>query len=483
MQDLGPAAGRDRPSARHRSVLISAAVAATALALLTATAFALLGGTGSPRGGEASPLNTTSASTTLAPSGVSYGASGQGDPQTSGCTVNVAAGSNIQTAINNAAAGAIICVQAADDSGVSLTINKAVTVRATGAVKIKTANLIGGNVTLDGFTIVGGAAGSPVSGVAFTGNSNKILNNLIIGHGLRYGVSCYQNKCGSGTRIANNTIAKINNYGIYMLNGDHITIEKNNVYDLYDSVNNGLDVDGMRVFGSYQTIRGNYIHDMNARRSVSSPHLDCLQHYQNSSRSDLVANITIEDNYCIRVSGMFLITKNNLHNAYDLRGYTIRGNVVETYGWQNIILSGIDGATVENNMLNGAVSGGPNITVENNPVSGAVSKNIRVRNNILVRGNAKSSPMIGTGMLSDNTRNLAWTDTSLVTAQNAFQSDTSHDIAAIDPDDFTALRTRAQSGTIVDQGATMLTTGLTADADGDARVQGAAIDVGPYEIR
>lgn len=413
-----------------------------------------------------------------------YGATGSGTAKTDDCTTTVPAGGAPQTAIDNAAIGAVVCITAANYSTDTLTVNKAVTVRATGEVKIKNA-IVGGGATFEGFTVVGGAAGNPSTGILFSGNDNLIRNNLINGHGLQRGIYC--TSCGTGSILDHNTITKINNYGIQVgSSGNGITISRNNIYDLYDTVNNGLDVDGMRIFGTNHVVRENYLHDMYVGNSVSRPHLDCFQNYQGTN---LVAqNITYEDNYCMRVSGMFIITANNQSSTRTMSGYTIRGNVAEVYGWQVVILSGIDGATVENNTFFGATKGGSNITVEHNPDSGAQSSAIRVQNNVLVRGYSTNAAVgdrsgnptpAGTTVNRDN---VTCVDSALAAADINHETNPVHVTTPIIASDFTGYRTRSQScGTLLDQGTAMLTPGLTVDASGNPRVQGPAVDIGAYE--
>jgi len=97
-----------------------------------------------------------------APNGVTppirYGTDGKGSTQSAGCTTT--AGSDFQSKIDSAAAGAVICVQPGDYSGSSMTVNKAVTVRAVRpsspnavAAKVKNIVISGSNATVDGFNL------------------------------------------------------------------------------------------------------------------------------------------------------------------------------------------------------------------------------------------------------------------------------------------------------------------------------------------
>lgn len=422
-----------------------------------------------------------------------YGSVGSGDPNTSDCTATVASGGDIAAAITAAVAGDVVCVLPQDQSNTTVTVNKAITVRTTGVVKIQNAIITAG-ATIDGFTVVGGVAGNPSAGILFSGSNNRITNNLINGHALERGVQC--TSCSSGTVISHNTITEINGYGIQTGGSSQSTvIEWNNIYDLYDTADNGLDIDGMRPFGTNNIVRNNYMHDMNSQRSILGsdndlPHLDCIQHYQSGGLSAI--NLLIENNYCVRVTGNFIISKNNLTTDTNMRDMTIRGNVAEAYGNQVIILSGVPNVVVENNTLFGGSSGGSVITVENGD-NGAPMTNARLQNNILVRGvtqNAsigdKSGNAYDAGIVTLVQKNPSWVDTTIADRDAIWATDPSiaENASPINPDDFTAYRIWEQRGgyALANQGATLLSSGYTNDAAGNARVQGSAVDIGAYEL-
>lgn len=421
-----------------------------------------------------------------------YGSDGVGNPRTADCSTTVPAGGDINAAITAAAAGALICVAPQDQSSTQVTLNKAVTLRAGGSVKIRNAIVSGGG-TLDGFTVVGASYGAPANGVLFSGNGNRIVNNLINGHGLVRGVYC--TSCGAGTVIGHNTITKISNYGIQTSNGTGIIIEWNNIYDLYDDVEGALDTDAMRPFGTNLIVRNNYMHDLNAQRSIlgpdnDRPHLDCIQHYQNSSNTLTSVNLLVENNYCVRVTGIFIISKNNLDANQDMRGLTVRGNVTETYGNAELVISGVPDLTVENNSFFGATTTGPVIAVENGD-GGAQMTNARIQNNVLVSG-VSSNPGIGNkggravaaGIITVNRDNVYWVDTDLATRDAAWaQPNPAPMDTAIVEDDFTLYRDWEQDGpALVNEGSPLLTSGFAADIEGGARVEGSAVDIGAYEL-
>jgi hypothetical protein len=416
----------------------------------------------------------------VAPDGIptSYGSEGTGNPRTDDCTVTVRAGSDPQAPLDAAPAGAVICYAAADYSTRSLLIDNPVTVRANGVVKIKSVIMTGRDVTFDGFTVVGGVLDAPRTAVYFSGTGHQIINNLITGRGIHYAISCKGDTCGSDIRIARNTITKTHNIGIYLFAGDSIVIEENNIYDLYTSVAND-DVDAMRVWGTNHIIRNNYIHDLNAEKSVGDQHVDCFQNYQGSGR--ITRNMLIENNYCVRVSGQCLILQNSSTTNYDLSGYIYRGNVCESYGFQNLELAGVKDVAIENNLFNGGVTG--NVLSFKTSKSGLRTSNVALRNNIILKARDAARYVAGTEALADATQNVLLVNKDIYTTWLSFVSRPSAPPARV-AGDFMLYRQRAQAGgSIVNVGARAITPGQMTDVDGGPRVLGGVIDIGPYEIR
>lgn len=446
---------------QKRAVLIGTALA---LALVVSQTAAPAAGSsaGSPRGTH-----------------LAYGTDGNGDPRTGDCTVFV--DSAPQSAVDQASNGAVICVRPGDYASTTLTVNKSVTVRANGVVKVRNIVVCGSQAVIDGFTVVGNTLDNPATGIKFTGDGHQIINNMVRGKHIHYGISCDTQHCGRNVLIAGNTVTRTNNFGVYLWGGSHITAERNNIYDMW-SDNGNDDVDGMRVWGTGHVIRNNYIHDLNVNKGKGQPHADCLQNYQNSRDTVLSSDVTVENNYCVRVSGQCLIMQNEHRPTSDVRDYTYRGNVCESFGGQNIELGSVTGGTIENNILCGGVDG--HVLTFHSTVHGLETTNIKLRNNVLVTAGASVFAGGSEQALTDNTANPQLTDHSVADDWHQFENNPNRPVQAINPADFSRFRTRAQHADIIDRGATPDSPNFTTrDVDGAARVQGKAIDIGPFEFR
>ena len=406
-----------------------------------------------------------------------YGTDGNGNPETSDCTVTV--DSAPQSAVDDAHDGDVICVKSGDYSDSTLTVDKPVTVRANGVVKIKNIDVLGSDVIIDGFTVVGAALDDPAMGIMFSGTGHKIINNMVNGKHIHYAISCDPLNCGDDVLISHNTVTGTNNFGVFLWGGTNITVERNNIYNIWSDEGND-DVDGMRVWGTGHVIRNNYIHDLNANKGEGEPHADCLQNYQNSVRTTLSSNVTVENNYCIRVSGQCLIMQNEHRPTSDVRDYTYRGNVCESFGGQNIELGSITGAVIENNILCGGVDG--RVLTFHSTVDGLETTDVKLRNNILVTAGGKTFGDGSESALIDNTANIELTDPSISDDWHTFEDNPDAPVAAFNPNDFTRFRSLAQQGDIIDKGAPPSSPDFTQDVNGNARIQGSAIDIGPFEF-
>jgi parallel beta-helix repeat protein len=409
---------------------------------------------------------------------IRYGTTGKGSPTTSpGCTVTVS--TNPQAAVNGAPAGAVVCVSGSYPT-TTLTVSKAVTVRASGVVTLKNIVITGSNAVVDGFNVVGGTLGNPNYAIKFSGTGHKIMNNLVRGRGITYGIGCEQSAgCGTNVLVSGNTITGVHNFGIYLWGGDRITVEKNNVFDLFQSTDTD-DVDAMRAWGTNHVVRNNYFHDINAKKSAGSPHSDCYQAYQSGGTARLSSNILIENNYCVRVTGQCIILQNDQRKAAELQKYTIRGNVCETYGWQSIEITGVPDVTMDNTYIAGVQTTVLNIA--NSGAGGLKSTNFKLRNTVLVRGIAGTRYLDGTP--ADNTANRTFFDPSIKTSFDAFTPATQSYPPAKDTDFNKFYRDSVGRAmpTVANAGSTPNSTGLTTDVDGAPRTAGAKIDVGPFEF-
>jgi hypothetical protein len=406
-----------------------------------------------------------------------YGTDGTGNPETADCTVST--GADPQEAVDEASAGDVVCVEAGDYSRSTLTISKAITVRANGVVKLKNIDVTGSGATIDGFTVVGGTLDNPSTGIKFSGTGHTITNNLVNGKHLHYAIACDADDCASDVLVSRNTVTRTNNFGVYLWGGRNITVEWNNIYDLWSEDGND-DVDGMRVWGIGHVIRNNYIHDLNVNKGEGEPHADCLQNYQHSTRTDVSYDVLVENNYCVRVSGQCLIMQNGHRPTADIRDYTYRGNVCESFGSQNIELGSIPGSIIENNILCGGVDG--HVLTFHSTIDGLETSDIKLRNNVLVTAGGSVFARGSEDALVDDTDNVVLTDPSVADDWEEFEGNPNAPVQAINPDDFTAFRARAQRVEVVDEGSPPHSPSFTHDVDGAPRIQGAAIDIGPFEF-
>lgn len=476
-----PAQARKATSTTKTTTTKAPTTTTTATATTTTTKAGATTATAAASTSAGLPTYADYSAVNTAPNGtgapIRYGTVGQGNPATADCTVTTTA--KPQAAVDAAPAGAVVCVRPGDYSGSTLTVGKAVTVRANGVVKVKNIVVTGSNAVVDGFQVVGGTLGSPNYAIKFSGTGHRIVNNLVRGRGIWYAIGCDQGAgCGTNVLISGNTVTGVHNFGIFLWGGDRITVEKNNVFDLFQS-RDVDDVDALRAWGTNHVIRNNYFHDINAKKSAGSPHSDCFQSYQSGGGARLSSNILFENNYCVRLTGQCVILQNDQRNAAELHDYVLRGNVCETYGWQTIEITGVPNVTLDNDYVAGVQT-----TVLNfaNPgAGGRLSSNYKVRNTVLVRATSGSRYLDGTP--ADNTANRTLVDPAIRTSYDGFTGGTAAYPPARSTDFNRFYRDSAgrATPTVVDAGAPPNSPMPATDVDGGPRAVG-TIDVGPFEL-
>src|SRR5438093_10456801 len=133
--------------------------------------------------------------------------------------------------------------------------------QAQGGVVMQGFNIQADYVRVNSFEITNTPGSSPTdrsngSGVYISGNYNEISNNYIH-HSTAAGI--FLTSSASNTTISGNRVAYAVECGIY-INGNSNLIASNDISHTRSV--NGTDADGVRFFGSANTVRKNYIHDL-----------------------------------------------------------------------------------------------------------------------------------------------------------------------------------------------------------------------------
>ncbi len=421
-----------------------------------------------------------------------YGSSGEGSTSLDDCTVTVAGG-DLSAQIDAAPAGAVVCLQAGDHGGHLLQVTSSDrTVKAAGRVEVGAVVVEADRVTIDGLRVTGA---SDLSGrgaaVEVTGTGNVVHNVLVDAAPTRNGIVCGSRTDCADTVFSHNSVTGIESIGI-IIYGSGNRVERNNVWGLART-SGGYDVDAMRFFGRGHLIRENYFHDIDEFASVTSggdtPHVDCWQTYTifesyNPNRNPIVtADVTIENNYCVRIGRQCLIMSNAHTDAVLVRNITFRNNVCETYDSQVVNLQGVVDVFIENNYL----GGDPTYQVLALSLSGANgakrNSGVVIRNNIIQRARDNVAVLYGErngdGTVVEG--NHVLTGPSRINRSADFPgSGRGAAFPAITESDFTQFAQQADRVDVVDRGTTAARP-HSLDLAGRTRIQG-SIDIGPYEL-
>ncbi len=279
------------------------------------------------------------------------------------CTVNVTSGNLIQTAIDNASAGNVVCVKAGTYNE-NLTINKSITLVALNSPNsTDNTTIIGGvtlesNSTLKGFVINSGRLSSGAKvGVSIYFSNTKVSDNIIeginfpIGSNATHGIHVYNS--GSNILISNNLIENVNNtnnggsYGIMVqANSDNVKILHNTITNISGKWVGGVSAspsgssgitglpDGLNISGNeFENLTGNTY-------PAVGFYIDSLSGALSDGTSDLVVDasqVTFENNNIENSVAYDLGNKDTGHtlnaknNWYGTNGLSTFGDVNATW--------------------------------------------------------------------------------------------------------------------------------------------------------
>ena len=310
-------------------------------------------------------------------------------------TINVSPGQDLQAAMNSAAPGDTILVQAGTyrASGQPYGISKSLTVTASGAVTLlppigsvePTLRVSASNVTVQGFTVTGGSWGITVHNQSGAALSNVVLRNLTVstnstGSNLGHGINLTRT---SNSTIENCVVTRAYFIGIYVNDASHNVRILNTSVQATD-VNAALLVD--RSDAAY--IRGGaYASTAPASQGVH------LRTSRNSVIDGISADVTMNGILLDMGSTFNVIMNNTITRASTHHGIALQdsnSNVIVNNtilsGFHGILLLGSSFNRIERNNLDGYIYGAIVLSPNEADASLTSVNNYVARNRMISRG-------------------------------------------------------------------------------------------------
>lgn len=410
----------------------------------------------------ASSTTSTSTEASSADVGPPLGWAGATEVPAGTCSVEVATNEPITEAVDNAEAGDVVCVLASDRPTEVVTVATAgVELLADGEVIVAGVDIAAAEVRIEGFEITNDEVDVDVVGIYIAAENVEVVGNYV--HDTKAeGIACSDDlgDLCNGVTIRENTLLR--NVGVQMETwGSDVTVEGNDIRQPVWT-EDGRDTDSLRVMGgSNQVVRGNYFEIPNINEITPDPHPDCIMMFDSSNPdyADWVVNegVVIENNICVNDSehNCFILSGRQQQRSGD---FIIRNNVCDHAGTNAFFIEDLDGVLLSNNLCTERVA--RNCIALVGEVTGVTSQN---------------NVFAGDGVLHQ----VNIPDDTMLIEFNNYQGDlTFEDPTSDDP----RARYRPDADpALVDAGTDE---GLAPDdIVGEARVQGSAPDIGPYESR
>ncbi len=270
------------------------------------------------------------------------------------CEVVAATRDQLDSALDTAGAGLVICVEGTFRSRLSLTRSgepgEPISLVATGrGAVVPGIDVAADHVAVIGFEVRGDELGRP--GIAVVGRDVLVARNEITGDAT-HGITCGETTAAcSNVTIADNSIDGIDGTGIEVF-GESNRIVGNAVSGSRRVVAN--DADGIRFFGAGHLLAGNLVHTIHDRGyDGEGPHTDCFQTFDNSKPPTV--DVVIERNICADVDHQCLIATAEESGADGEVGRSgrlvFRDNVCANNGSQALLLQQMPAVEVSNNLF------------------------------------------------------------------------------------------------------------------------------------
>src|SRR5213593_2523531 len=331
-------------------------------------------------------------------------------------------------------------------------------------------------VRVNGFEITNTPGSSPTdytngSGVYTSGNYNEISDNYVH-HTTAAGI--FLDSSTSNTTVSGNRVAYAVECGIFIQGNNHLIVS--NDISHTRSVNDS-GADGIRFFGSANTVRKNYIHDLLVSDSPGeSPYPDALASWGPATNYIFERNLIDKDS--------------SQHHGFNINawvqpvgGIIIRNNVFISRGdgYNPDVIAGVGGGTMTNlTIVNNTMA------AVNGPAENAVwlFANVRgaiVKNNALYDRGTSSVPYI---LVESGASGVAigFNSVSKSDAQAPNGSPYPGDLWMVNPlfVNLAGCDFHLQSASpLINKGTSLAQ--VTNDYDGIARPQGSGYDIGAFE--
>jgi serralysin len=195
--------------------------------------------------------------------------------------------------------------------------------KASGQVVIKSFNISGDYVTIDGFEMTNANQGFMMT---VTGSHCEILSNTIHDTGARWGIVHMSSNSTTGCLISGNryyaSTGPGNDLPVFIVHGTNNIVE-------YNEIGPAKDIDAFRVWGTNNIIRNNYIHDIEWSPE-SRAHMDVIQSF--GLNGGISIGIVFEKNLVVDFAGQICMTEAN--GSANMHDWDVRNNVFINVGMQ-----------------------------------------------------------------------------------------------------------------------------------------------------